>query len=263
MTIEFEDDPLAKWRREGDEITAREDAAREQRRRTERRAQREATRVAYSVDETRLEEALQFERDITNETCGTLIGEMINDLRSELEKKMEVSLRISLLEQNGMLPKICGVWDGDRTYDALSICSKDGGTFIAKRSGAGPCPGEDWQLLACRGSRGQPGPIGPRGETGPPGARGEPGPEFARWDVDLKRLTVTPIFSDNRFGPPLNLRGLFEAFIDQRSGIDVDDAKAAKAAARAAERQHIFNQPPLVALVHGPPPTPAEEETAG
>ena len=181
-------------------------------------------------------------------------------IRDEVLEAIEKALR-----EPHWVPRVAGVWKDGEEYGRLNIVSRDGSTWLAKRDHPKGAPGasDDWMLCACRGKTGQPGPIGPRGEKGPVGARGERGPEFARWDVDLKRLTVTPIFSDNRFGPPLNLRGLFEAFIDQRSGIDVDDAKAAKAAARAAERQHIFNQPPLVALVHGPPPTPAEEETAG
>ena len=217
--------------------------------------------MTNAMDEARIEELLQFERDITNETVGTLIGEMISDLRSELEKKMQVSLRIAILEQRGLTPHVRGTWQATESYSALDVCVHDGASWIAKHSNPGGLPGEGWQLLACRGSRGQIGPTGPRGETGPPGPQGERGPKFTRWDIDRKRLMVTPVFEDGRFGPPLDLREvfkLFELFIDQRDGTGVAEARAAKIAAH----RHIHNQPTLVALTHGPPPAPAEEESA-
>ena len=243
-SFEFEDE-MTRWRREGDAITEAEREAREQRRRTERRMQREAARAACSLDEARLEEALQFERDITNETVGTLIGEMISDLRSELEEKMKVSLRIAILEQRGLVPHVRGTWQANENYSALDVCVHDGASWIAKYSSPGPLPGEGWQIMSTRGKTGQPGPIGPRGEKGPPGPQGERGPKFVRWDIDRKRLMVTPVFEDGRFGPPLDLREvfkLFEAFIDQRDGSGVPEAKAAKVAAH----RHIHSQPPLV-----------------
>ena len=256
---EFESD-LARWKREGDEITAREEEAREQRRRTERRAQREAARAACSLDEARIEELLQFERDVTNETVGTLIGEMISDLRKELEKKMQISLRIALLEQGGMLPKVCGTWDADRTYDALSICTKDGGTFISKRSAPTECPGPDWQILACRGSRGQIGPQGPRGQIGPQGPRGEMGPPGARGETGMnlhgwlvEGYRVTPVLGGGVPGPTLDLRPLFQRFVDEQAGV------ASTKVVKAAKDHHVFGQPPLVRLIHGPPPQPEEE----
>ena len=179
---EFESD-LARWKREGDEITAREEAERDQLRRSERRGRREAARVARSVDEARLEEALQFERDITNETCGTLIGEMIEELRRELEKKMEVSLRIAILEQRGLTPHVRGTWQANENYSALDVCVYDGASWIAKYSSPGPLPGEGWQIMSTRGKAGPPGPTGPRGEQGPPGVRGERGPVITGWSL--------------------------------------------------------------------------------
>ena len=250
---EFESD-LARWKREGDEISAREEAERERRQRTERRARHEAARVAYSVDETRLEEALQFERDITNETCGTLIGEMISDLRSEIEKKLQVSLRIAILEQSGLCPRVRGTWQVAETYSALDVVACDGSTFICKRTGAGPCPGEDWQVLACRGERGKPGPQGPCGEQGPPGPRGEPGVNLNGWLIEGFR--ITPILGGGSPGPSLNLRPLFQKFLDEQAG-----AASAKIA-KATKDHHVFGQPTLVALVHGPPPQAAEEGSA-
>ena len=246
---------MTKWRREADERTEAEREAREERARIERRARREAVRVARSVDEARLEEALQFERDITNETVGTLIGEMINDLRSEIEKKLQVSLRIAILEQSGLCPRVRGTWQATETYSALDVVACDGSTFICKRTGAGQCPGEDWQVLACRGERGKPGPVGPRGETGPVGARGETGMNLNGWLVNGYR--ITPVLGGGSPGPTLDLRPLFQRFLDEQANA------ATTKVARAAEHRHVHSQPPLVALVHGSPPPAAEEGPVG
>ena len=84
-------------------------------------------------------------------------------------------------------------------------------------------------------------------------------PKFVRSDIDYKRLMIAPVFEDGRFGPPLDLREifkLFETFLDQRDGTGIAEAKAA----RAAAHRHVHGQPPLVQLIHGPPPQPAEEE---
>ena len=250
------EDELAKWRREGDAITEGERRAQRERQRAEGRAQRE-TSWSWRDD---IAAEIDAGRESLLDVVGQAIGEEIADLRCELEKKMEVSLRIALLEQSGMLPKVCGTWDGDRTYDALSICTKDGGTFIAKKSAPTECPGPDWQILACRGSRGQIGPTGAIGPTGPPGPRGETGPVISGWSVDRKNFTVRPILDNGHggFGPPLELRQLFEEFADQRDGTGVPEARAATKA--VAAHRHVHNQPTLVALVHGSPPKPAEEE---
>ena len=249
------EDPVRAWAREADEKQAREEAERERRQRTERRMQREAARAACSLDEARLEEALQFERDITNETVGTLIGEMINDLRSELEEKMKVSLRIAILEQRGLVPHVRGTWQANESYSALDVCVHDGASWIAKHSNPGPLPGEGWQIMATRGKTGAPGPIGPRGEQGPLGLRGEPGMNLNGWLVEGFR--ITPILGGGMPGPTLNLRPLFQRFLDEQASAAT--AKAVKAAAH----HHVHNQPPLVQLIHGPPPASAEEEQVG
>jgi hypothetical protein len=37
-------------------------------------------------------------------------------------------------------------------------------------------------------------------------------------DIDRAAYTVTPVMSDGTSGPPLNLRGLFEQFLDDVGG---------------------------------------------
>ena len=244
-------DDFTRWKHEADERQAAEEEARRSRERAERRAQREAAR---SLDWARIEELLQFERDITNETVGTLIGEMISDLRSELEKKMEVSLRVAILEQRGLTPHVRGTWQATENYSALDICMSDGAAWIAKYSAPGPLPGEGWQILSCKGERGKIGPVGPRGEQGPPGPRGEAGMNLNGWLIN--GYHVTPILGGGVPGPTLNLRPLFQRFVDEQAGAAT--AKATKATAH----HHVHNQPPLVQLIHGPPPKSAEEELA-
>ena len=74
----------------------------------------------------------------------------------------------------------------------------------------GPCPGAGWQLLASQGKRGVPGERGERGERGPTGLSGV---TICEWKIDRARYVATPVMSDGREGPPLELRGLFEQFL--------------------------------------------------
>jgi hypothetical protein len=85
----------------------------------------------------------------------------------------------------------------------------------------GACPGPGWQLLAAPGKRGVAGERGPQGDRGPAGVAGRPGKDagtVVRWDIDRAAYTVTPIMSDGTSGPPLNLRGLFQQFLDEVGG---------------------------------------------
>jgi hypothetical protein len=82
----------------------------------------------------------------------------------------------------------------------------------ATRSGSG------WQLLAAAGGDGRDGATGPRGERGERGSigpRGEPAPTITGWRVDRASYTAVPLLSDGSEGAPLELRGLFEQFLDE------------------------------------------------
>ena len=68
------------------------------------------------------------------------------------------------------------------------------------------------QLIASQGKRGV------AGERGPPGPRGDAGASGATivgWKIDRERYVATPIMSDGSEGPPLELRELFEQFLDE------------------------------------------------
>lgn len=67
---------------------------------------------------------------------------------------------------------IRGTYAADGDYAALNIVALNGGAFIARKDDPGPCPGEDWQVIAMRGKPGEPGKKGDPGPSvkGPPGA---------------------------------------------------------------------------------------------
>jgi len=108
---------------------------------------------------------------------------------------------------------IRGTYDGDETYKHLDVVMVGGSSFAALKDNPGPCPGDDWQLLASRGSRGHRGQSGERGIMGLRGERGAAAPTITSWAVDRGRYLATPIMSDGTFGPSLELRGLFEQFL--------------------------------------------------
>jgi hypothetical protein len=106
-----------------------------------------------------------------------------------------------------------GTFDETAEYRRLEVVALNGGSFIALKDAPGPCPGPGWQLLTSPGRRG---PAGQNGERGERGAKGDPGLSGATirdWKIDRARYVATPVMSDGREGPPLELRELFEQFL--------------------------------------------------
>jgi hypothetical protein len=106
-----------------------------------------------------------------------------------------------------------GTYDSDAEYHYLDVVALNGSSFVALKNSPSLCPGDDWQLLASRGSRGH---RGESGERGIMGMRGEPGlgaPLIRAWEIDRARYTATPIMSDGSRGPTLELRALYEQFL--------------------------------------------------
>jgi hypothetical protein len=60
------------------------------------------------------------------------------------------------------------------------------------------------------GHRGETGERGVRGEKGD---RGEPGATVVSWQLDRERYRVSPLMSDGKVGPMLELRPMFEQFL--------------------------------------------------
>jgi hypothetical protein len=103
-----------------------------------------------------------------------------------------------------------GTFHETAEYRCLDVVALDGGCFIALKDAPGPCPGSGWQLLASQGKRGV---AGEKGERGPQGSPGLSGATIREWKIDRARYVATPVMSDGREGPPLELRGLFEQFL--------------------------------------------------
>ena len=106
-----------------------------------------------------------------------------------------------------------GTYDSAVEYHRLDVVMVGGSSFAALKDAPGVCPGNDWHLLASRGSRGQRGDSGERGLMGLKGERGTAAPSIQSWCLDRTRYTATPIMSDGSIGPSLELRGLFEQFL--------------------------------------------------
>jgi hypothetical protein len=113
---------------------------------------------------------------------------------------------------DGRSPNVCGAYDACEKYEQLDVVALDGGAFIARRDNPGICPGDGWQVLSRHGKPGRRGENGERGVRGEKGERGEPGATVVSWELDRGRYCVSPLMSDGKIGPLLELRGLFEQF---------------------------------------------------
>jgi hypothetical protein len=105
-----------------------------------------------------------------------------------------------------------GTFDETAEYHCLDVVALNGGSFIAITDAPGPCPGSGWQLLASQGKRGFAGEKGERGPPGPRGDAGASGVTICDWKLEHERYLATPVMSDGRDGPPLELLGLFQQF---------------------------------------------------
>jgi hypothetical protein len=105
-----------------------------------------------------------------------------------------------------------GTFNEIAEYHRLDVVALNGGSFIALKDLPGPCPGSGWQLLASQGKRGAAGEKGERGAQGPQGNPGLSGATIRGWKIDREKYAATPLMSDGRDGPPLELLGLFQQF---------------------------------------------------
>jgi hypothetical protein len=130
--------------------------------------------------------------------------------------------------RDGLTPTVRGTYDAFAKYKKLDIVAMDGASFIAKRDNPGICPGDGWQLMSRQGRQGRKGEDGERGLRGEKGERGEPGEPGATihsWQLDRERYSVSPRMSDEKVGPTMELRGLFEQFIAETGLLDERDRK--------------------------------------
>src|SRR5262249_39287978 len=110
---------------------------------------------------------------------------------------------------------VSGTYNGDIDYSCLDVAMSHGSSVVALKDSPGACPGDDWQLLCSRGSRGF------KGERGFIGPRGERAPIIKSWQIDRATYSAIPILADGSAGPALELRALFKQFLSEReaSGI--------------------------------------------
>jgi hypothetical protein len=105
-----------------------------------------------------------------------------------------------------------GTFNETAEYHRLDVVALNGGSFIALKDAPGLCPGPGWQLIASQGKRGAAGEKGERGAQGPQGNPGLSGATIRGWKIDREKYVATPLMSDGRDGPPLELLGLFQQF---------------------------------------------------
>jgi hypothetical protein len=100
------------------------------------------------------------------------------------------------------------------TYDPskLDITMLNGASFVALRDDPGPCPGENWQLVASAGKRGQQSPKGERGERGPTGPLAI-APRIASSEIDAE-YNLNLLYTDGS-RDTIPLRSAFERFFSE------------------------------------------------
>jgi hypothetical protein len=152
--------------------------------------------------ETRLAERLGEERSFASGVLAEVLADLAGDLRDEFNKALT-----NLRAQRSLT--VCGTYDPQVEYRALDTVALNGASFTAKIDRPGPCPGNDWQLVASQGKAGRPGPQGEPGRNGRDAAR------IKSWQIDHANFVVTPMMDDNTAGPPLYLRELFQRFLDE------------------------------------------------
>jgi hypothetical protein len=143
--------------------------------------------------------------------------ERILSIMTEVIAKMQRDFAQTVLEiraasrpmdgRDGRSLNVRGTYNPGASYFTLDVVVCDGASFICCRDNPGPLPGDGWQLIARQGKRGPPGAQGERGEKGRDGLSA---PVITNWKLDVRTYTATPIYSDGRFGPALELRALFK-----------------------------------------------------
>jgi integrin beta 3 len=116
---------------------------------------------------------------------------------------------IAAAGKDGAAFNIRGTYDPKETYKALDVVTLDHGWFVARRDNPGEVPGPGWQS----------GPVGKKGEKGVPGERGVQGlqgkaaPHWA--GVKIEGYELMTVLSDGTMGPKMNLRTMFEQFVEE------------------------------------------------
>jgi hypothetical protein len=155
--------------------------------------------------ETRLAERFGEERAFGREVIAEVLGTLVAELRDEFDRALT-----GLRAQRSLT--VCGTYNPATEYRCLDTVALNGGSFTAKVDRPGPCPGSDWQMIACQGKKGAPGADGRDGKPG------KDAPLITSWVVNRENYTASPIMSDGSRGAVLELRPLFARFFDETEG---------------------------------------------
>jgi hypothetical protein len=136
----------------------------------------------------------------TRQTERAVLAEVIASLQREFEATAK------RIVSEAMEKRIRGTYDPNNKYDLGDVVARDGGSFMAKFTGPGPCPGPGWQLIAKQGARGIAGERGPAGKDAP---------RIVKWELNVASYTAVPIMSDGSRGPALELRAMFQQFLTE------------------------------------------------
>ena len=119
--------------------------------------------------------------------------------------------------RDAITPSVRGAYDVNDSYAELDIVSFDGAAYIARSDNPGLCPGEGWEPLSKRGKQGRRGESvrGPQGEKGAKGDQGDDALEIVNWHIDPANYRAIPFMSNGKPGKPLELRALFERFLEE------------------------------------------------
>jgi ribosomal protein S16 len=109
---------------------------------------------------------------------------------------------------DGRSLKVIGTYDPKADYRELNVVALNGASFVARRDKPGSCPGDDWQLIASQGKRGEPGPRG---------AKGDPGPAVTALSISGEAMLVIT----NADGS--SVRSTFIRFSNRCSALRLDD----------------------------------------
>jgi hypothetical protein len=151
------------------------------------------------------------------------VNEIIDKIRTDFQEKVkEIELRLAetigtvdVLRGKGVpgALHVRGTFNSGATYCLNDVVASGGSSWVALKDSPGTIPGPGWQLIASQGKRGVAGEKGERGERGPQGNPGLSGAMIRDWKIDRARYVATPVMSDGRDGPPLELHALFEQFL--------------------------------------------------
>jgi hypothetical protein len=149
-----------------------------------------------------LHERFTEEREFNANVVGEVIARLSDNLRDEWNKAIA-----TLRPQRSLT--VAGTYNATVRYRALDTVALNGASFAARVDDPGPCPGDDWQMIASQGKKGQPGRDGVDGRAGKDAAR------IVDWLVNRANYSATPIMSDGSRGAVLELRELFQRFNEE------------------------------------------------